>query len=466
VRGGDAATTAAARAPAVRQRARDPAAELAAVARLTLVMGQFTPNLVPQADGVLLEIAGSLRLFGGVRALQRRVRGASLACGLTPRLGLAPTPRGAWWLATCAAGPRRCLRPASLARRLQGLPLSPVLRREDLPSRLDELFEALGCHTLGDVRRLPRPGLQRRGAAALLARLDQAWGERPDPRRWAELPERFEARLELAWRSDDAAHLARAAEGLVQALAGWLSLRWLALREAALDLHHERRHDQPGHTRLPLSLRQPSRDAARIQALLQEHLQRLALPAPVYHLELHLLQAEPWAGEATGWLPDTTQAAQDVDRLLDRLAARLGPRQVCRLLPRDDHRPESAQGWVPATATAATPATGLPAPDGAAPDVLPLPAHVVPRPLWLLEPPRPLSERQGRPCLDGETLVLLGPAERLEGGWFDDAPACRDYHLATAADHALRWVFHLRRPGQDATGRPLAPGWYLHGLFG
>ena len=83
----------------------------------------------------------------------------------------------------------------------------------------------------------------------------------------------------------------------------------------------------------------------------------------------------------------------------------------------------------------------------------------LPRPAWLLPEPLRLAERDGLP-LHGGALRLSGGPERIEAGWFDGAPVCRDYHVALGADHRLRWVFYQRR----GTGSTPA-GWFLHGLF-
>src|SRR5262245_6745963 len=60
----------------------------------------FTPlvSLEPP-DELLLELKGSLRLFGGARALIGRIAAGLRAQGVTAQLALTPTPRGALWLA-------------------------------------------------------------------------------------------------------------------------------------------------------------------------------------------------------------------------------------------------------------------------------------------------------------------------------------------------------------------------------
>ena len=69
----------------------------------------------------------------------------------------------------------------------------------------------------------------------------------------------------------------------------------------------------------------------------------------------------------------------------------------------------------------------------------------VPRPLWLLDPPRRLAE--------GEFALLAGP-ERIESGWWDGAEARRDYFIARTGEISLAWIYREREGG-----------WFLHGYF-
>lgn len=438
---GMSASTAASLAPQVAQRAREPEREAAFVRLLALALSRYTPQVVLQPDGVLLEVAASLRLFGGHRALLREVRATLRSCGAHARLAAAPSATGATLLAR-AGRPARALAAPRLQRLLDALPLPATLAVLQQPPRLAELLQAVGATRLADVRRLPRAGLKKRGAATLLQALDRAYAEAPDPQAWFEPPPQFALGLELAHRADDAGQLVFAAQRLVQALAGWLTARWLAASRLVLKLRHERgRRSAPDGT-LVVELGAPSRDAAQITLLLRERLQRHALAAPVYALELVLDEAVCSAGTAGQLLPDPAQQAQEFQALLDRLASRLGAERVQRLALHDDHRPERASVALPATAPAAASA-----PWNAA----------APRPAWLLPAPIKLVERDGHP-VHGSPLALLSKAERIESGWFDGGLVCRDYHVAEGADHRLRWIFRAREPGGEMA-------WYLHGLF-
>lgn len=473
VRPGQGAATAAALAPQVRACPRDPAREAALIEQLALALGRYTPQVALEPDGVLLEVQASLRLFGGVRPLLRAVRESARAFGVTPRLGVAPAPLGATLLARLArrSGGRPCgaqaLQTPRLQRLLAPLPVQAALPVLALQGQIDArrvphlsgLLQGIGCHALEGVRALPRSALSRREGGALLAALDRAFGDAPDPREIHTPPPSWRAELELLHRADDAAMLVFATQRLLQPLSGWLARQWLAATRLALHLRHESssrsdRTAQPD-TVLHLELAQPSRDAAQLLTVLRERLQRLPLPAPVYHLALVLDAVQAHAGTQAQWLPDAQAQAEGWATLLDRLRARLGDASVQRLALHADHRPERA--FTPCTAVgggASLPLTAQePAPHGPA------------RPTWLLPEPLPLHVVDGTPMHGGRLTLLSGP-ERIEAGWFDGALAVRDYFVAAGPDHRLRWIFRGPRPGpHSGPDAEAAASWFLHGWF-
>ncbi len=447
--------TAAALAPQVLQCPRDLPCETGFVRGLALALAVLTPHIVIEPAGVLLEVRGSLRLFGGVRRLLLMARGIAQSCGAAPTLGLAPTAQAAQLLAAGPGPRRRALRRATSQLLLARLPLPAALDVLQQPARVADLLQAIGSCTLGDVRALPRGGLQRRGGTALLRALDHAFGDAPDPRRWFEPPAEFCAEIELMHRADDAQRLAHAAERLVLMLAGWLSRQWLAAHRLRLLLHHEQgRHGTPD-AELVIELGAPSRDAGHLMLMLHERLQRMTLVAPVYGLRLVLDDAQPCAGHEGSLLADDRQQGQNVHALVDRLGARLGPERVQRLAPYADHRPERAHVAHDAAKPApyAHQAVSVP------------PAQHAARPTWLLPLPVLLAEHQGRPWHGTQPLTLLTRAERIETGWFDGHLVCRDYHLAEGPDHRLRWIYRERRVGAASASSSALAGWYLHGLF-
>jgi protein ImuB len=440
--------------PGLHLHARNKALEGALLQRLALALLRYTPTLVLQPDGLWLEVSRTTRLFGGVRALAQAVLATARACGVNEiHAAAAPTATAAGLKARLNA-PREAL---------DALPLAPALAALGQEERLAQLLHGIGCRTLGDVRALPSVGLQRRGGVALQQALARAHGIAPDPQPLYEPPLQFAQSLELAHRADDAAMLVFAAQRLVEPLAGWLALNWLAATRLSLHLRHERsvRTEPLPPTVLVVELGRPSREATQMVLLLRERLQRLALPAPVYAMTLMLDAAQPHAGEGAAlWpeLPDAQRDAQGFAALLDRLSARLGRERVRSLALHDDHRPECAMRWV--EAAQAVQQGAIPSRLGQSERAEGAEGMAV-RPTWLLPSPEPLAEHQGLPLHDGQTLQLLTPAERIEAGWFDGQPVARDYHVARGTDERLRWVFHERQGAGDAP-----PRWFLHGFFG
>src|SRR5450830_1786921 len=107
-------------APDARIYERSPEREAEALQAVAMALLQYTPLVAAAEEATLLiDIGASLRLFGGIAALCRRIRANLCALGFTASLSCAPTARGAWLLARHGGG--RCLSMASLTRRLDRL---------------------------------------------------------------------------------------------------------------------------------------------------------------------------------------------------------------------------------------------------------------------------------------------------------------------------------------------------------
>ena len=451
--------------------ARDAAA-LQAVAHGALA---FTPSVMLQdTQTVLLEVQASLRYFGGLPALQRRLSDALAPLGHPVphrvQLAAAPTALGAAWLARWH--PRgqgdlvqgaHATQAAALQRLLGDAPVE--LLDSTLAPAQAQALQAMGLHTLADLCRLPRDGLARRFGQALLDDIDRAWGDLADPREWLTLPAAFESRLELYARADSTEQVLLGAAVLLARLVAWAQARQARVAAFTLCMQHER-SSRPGDeaaaaaTELRIELAEPALDAAHLQLLLRERLAHCALAAPALELRLHcshLVQASAPNGEL---FPTRASESAGLVRLLERLRARLGDTQVQRLVAVADHRPECASLAVPAQgAQPSQKAQPHPQPQAHADAFNPtaLPLH---RPAWLLPEPLPLVDRGEQPWLQGRPLQLVSGPERIEAGWWDGAPAARDYFIAQAEDGSLVWLWRGRLPAA-----PGAAQWFLQGRF-
>ena len=416
----------------------------------------FTPMVCPEttdsagvpAPVALLEVQASLRCFGGLRPLLRQLQQALQPLGHRCQIASAPTALGAALLARWRDDLPHGTPGSDLAALRRLLDDAPVWLLG--PGREHwEALQGMGLRQLSDLRHLPRAGLARRFGLGLLADLDRARGDAPDPREPIVLPPTFEQRIELFTRADNVEQLMPGARVLIARLLAWARARHARVASFTLRMHHEaRRGDAAGSSELAIGLAEPSADAAHLQSLLGERLARTPLAAPALELSLRcdaLVQSGPPNGEL---FATRGSEREGLTRLVERLQARLGADGVQRLVLLADHRPERAMVWRSAEAT--LPARPAPPSQAAAPM----------RPLWLLPEPQPLPEQASRPWLDGAPLQLLAGPERIESGWWDGALAARDYFIARANGGALVWIYRARLPlASDGSG------WFLQGRF-
>jgi len=426
---------------------RDPAREAEAMHAVAMAMLQYTPQVAEAEEAcLLLDVGASLRLFGGASALCRRLRASLRTLGFTARLSCAPTARGAWLLARHGRG--RVLRTPSLVRRLDRLAVGLLP-----PARAyADWFDGIGCQSLGELRRLPRPGLQRRCGKPLLDLLDAAYGQAPELFEWIEAPVTFRARLELFDRIEQAELLLAGAQRLLQQMTGWLCARQLAVERVTLTLEHERGRVARPPTMLDIALSEATWRDEHLVRLLKERLARQTLDAPVIGLVLEAPQVQPMEPPSECLFPEPGGSAEDQQRLFELLAARLGPENVLQAVPQADYRPELANVWVPVQ---------MKVRPAAARAQLPSEAGSLPRPAWLLAKPIALLMREHRPFY-GSPLKMVSTPERIEAGWWSQSQT-RDYFIAQGQDHAYYWVYRERIVG-DA--QQAEPRWFLHGLFG
>lgn len=457
VRAGMSLAAALALAPQLAVRTRDPHREQALLARLARLALAFTPRVSLAApDGLLLEIKGSLRLFGGTRKLGSAFLTACRAAGVQPKLALAPTPLAALAGARYTAGTARAgaggAVPAGatfevadesrLIGALTPLPLA-VLR---WPPQVLERLTKIGVRTIGEALRLPRAGFARRFGAETLASLDRLTGRTPDPRRSFHAPERFRMRRGCTYDLEHHEAIVAALTPFFEALTSFLEARQCGITALECRLWH--RHAPA--TRCVLNLAAPAGSGANLQALFAERLAALALPEPVRSFELRSGRLVPRALRAESlWQPGEHgggTGAPSVD-LIEMLRARLGSDAVYGLAIHATHRPETAwRRGEPAAARSER---------GSANTASPWPAFR--RPLWLLSQPEPLSESRGLPRRRGP-LRLRGEPERIETGWWEEEGAIgRDYYEAIDMRGVRLWIYRERvQPHR----------WFLQGIFG
>lgn len=410
---------------------------------------QFTPRVAHLEESVVMELASSMRLFGGEDALHERVMEEASILGVQA-VSWAPTCLGALAFARTGivdgfAGP--------LQKLLDSVPLEAVMA----VAAHHPVLARLGCRTLGDVRRLPRGGMSRRFDAQILLALDQAYGLRPCAHEWVTLPETFAAKLELPGRVDTAPALMFGAHRLLLQLCGWLSARNAGTTAFSMKwLHDSMRSKVAGEGgELIVRTAEPSRDIKHLGRMLSEHLAKVELLAPVGDIEIAALEVRSLFDDSGSLIPDTIRSGEKLGLVLERVAARLGPERVMRPCLKEDHRLEWMQTWGPTQGRAKIRAAQVPR------------MVDIPQPSWVLPMPMRLAVANDRPLYQGPLQLVVGP-HRVEGGWWHRAEAAggaqtiqnvqRDYWVAQSQHAGILWIFQERLAHDHIH-------WYLHGVF-
>ncbi len=423
---------------------------------------RYTPLVGLDApDGVLLDIAGCAHLFGGEAALIDDLMRRLGTFGIAGTVGIAATIGAAHAIAHHGQGV--FIAPGCERERLLSLPLSALRIDEETVAALCRI----GFKRIDDIIDLPRAPLAARFGPEVLRQLDRALGREGEPLTpllpvasyFAEQP--FP---EPIAREED---ILAVTERLTRRLAVMLERRGEGLRRVQLALF---RTDGKVH-RIEAGTSRPIRDAGEVRALFVERLAALADPIdPGFGFDLARLSvtlAEPTPAQQVTLGNEDDDA--DLDRLVDRMSARLGARRVTQLIAQDNHTPELATISKPAQSARVDENRGWNAfrRFRAA-------AELPPRPLRLLARPEPIEAVASVP--DGpplrfrwrralhEVTAAEGP-ERIEGAWWrDDGTTnenlARDYFRVEDTSGHRFWIF---RAGlyRDT----VMPAWFLHGLF-
>ncbi|MCJ2143446.1 DNA polymerase Y family protein [Methylobacterium sp. E-066] len=466
----------------------DPEADRAALLRLCRWAEGYAPGVAPfgaaeAADGFYIDVAEASHLRGGEAKLVDDLAGRLARSNIPARIALADTPGGAFALACYGASDRVVVPPGGAAEPLRGLPVA-ALRLD--PGTVAGL-QRLGLRRVGEVDALARGPLARRFGEALLLRLDQAMGRRPEP---------------LAPLTEEAAY--RAARGFLDPIGRQSDIvvtARLLMAEIAPRLERDGvgacalrlvLHRVDGVMRvLDLGLSRPERCPERVAALVSLRLDRLGAGLDAgFGFETVALTVT-----VTGTLSvrqtelGAAPQGDGIDALADALTQRLG-RPLLRLGARASHIPERAAHTLPWTlhgsdsaSRKSRPALSPARERGLAPRPASCesdspwtsaptswPDHLPPRPLVLF--PR------GEAALDVLSTVPEGPPrrfrwrarihaivhaegpERIAAEWWHAPAEARDYYRVECEAGRRLWLY---RDGPHAPGRPAA--WFVHGVF-
>lgn len=439
---GQTLNTALALAPDLEAVDRDPGAETRAMQELATWAMRFTPAVsLDPSNALLLDVRGSLQLFGGLEKLRGAISAGLGKHGYRFAIACAPTALAALWFAKSGRD-AVVFDPAELPGQLGDLSIDCM----GWPADTLRLLTGIGVATVGECIRLPRDGLARRLGPARLAELDQAFGARPEPRAFHQPPRSFAANLDLPVESTDASLVLTAVQKLLTRLEDFLRRHQGTVQLLWISLY---RRDAPAMLER-IGLLRASADTAYLLELARMRLDDMRLDAPVVAVGLQAPMLDSSPASDQDLLGDQQDRRENALALVEQLQVRLGAEAVHGIRSVLEHRPEAAWRRVAFSALASTRR------DRAGAAVIESPyAPVSRRPVWMLEEPKALYAPGGRPVF-GDALEFEGDPERIETGWWDGRDIRRDYYVARDRRGIRLWIFRDCRESR----------WYLHGLFG
>ena len=412
---------------------RDVVAERERLRFLADTAYRFSASIsIREPSAILLETSGSIRLFGGLYGLKRRLSASFNELGHDVEIGFAHTPLAALALARAREHLELPRWPAAgdvKKRALEALQRVAV-RHSECDTDVVERLADMGIETLGQLSRLPTAELGRRFGLRLLDYLARLSGRHPDPQICVKPVASFAAELHFLDGIADREALAFPMQRLAQDLGNWLVGRQLGV----LRIRWCFTVCNAAPCNMEVEFAEPQQSRQTLLSVSRLKLERVELAGEILTLQLASLRLVDWQGENSSLFANAGQNHAAPAELIDRYGARLG-RTTCRgIATRDDCRPEFA--WR-TTAPQMRPTNQ--GDYGGRPK----------RPLWLLARPQPVMRRQ---------LELLQGPERIDVGWWVSVdvhtPAPRDYFIARHHDGGHCWVY------LDVNG-----DWFVHGYF-
>lgn len=428
---------------------RNQAAEQETLKRLAQRLLFISPTVcLSPPHALLVEVAGCLKLFNGLDNLFTALR---QSLNRTPHqwfYGLGHTPLCANLLATHSPDSDYHYNlNIDRSRFLQELKRIPI---ESLPleNTVKSALQAPGFRLLEEILALPKSALGKRQGRDFLDWLQRLLGEKADIREAIKVPLRFYAEVEF---SDPVSQI----DGLIFPAQRLLNELHYFLRQHQKSTRAIRWHftdSKKNVTRIIIRRSSSNADLSLWQDLTRRHLDQLTLSSETLKLALDCAGIQHNTQHSAEMFEDPSQRP-DKKILIDKLAA-LTQLKLSVIETVDSHLPDDSQLESHPLAKRARHNTGsLSAPPDRA-----LPEHsdslFYQAPLWLLDKPRPLKQKNNSLYFRGEALEVLPGEQVINDGWWQQEQT-RHYRLARHTNGMACWIYFS----------PQTQQWYLHGFF-
>lgn len=401
-------------------------------------LNNFSPIVINESiDGILVEIGGSIRLFGGREETLRLIRKRFMEYGYFIKTVVAPTPRAASIIAKSGLE-TNVWDINNLNATISMIDLNYLgLQKKDMKKFLD-----LGVKTLGDVYRLPRVGILKRFSPDVLKLIDQLYGRVVDLS-GARVVNDFFTKLVDVDLTNNMASFENCIRLVLNDLNIFLkrrtaktkSLKWFFFSKKSLQKVH-------------VKLNSGTSDPEFLFNETKKKIRGMSLNVIPDKVGLYVDEVKHYLFQTRDlFLQKDKEASKSSDKYINDIIQNYGSKIAYQIFTKPSCVPErtfdiydSVHGTYKNTFSRR------------------LSFRVEGkkyRPTWLLQNPRRLTVKNGRVEFEG-SLEIISDRERLVSGWWDGDEVARDYFIAKNDDHRLFWIFKDLKNDKK---------WYLHGIF-
>ncbi len=407
---------------------------------------RFTPQVsLDKPNGLFLDASGCAHLWGGEDKYVSDIFVRFSAFGYKVKVAMADTAGAAWALSRFGKSSCQILKPGMEVQAMADLP--PQALRLDAP--VLERLEKLGLNTIASFSSMPRTALRRRFGQTLLTRLDQAFGTEMELMEHLRPLAPYQERLPSFEPICTAEGIAIALQTLLEIICERLSRESRGLRQCRLSCF--RVDGQVQYVEITTSA--PSRNLTHLFKLFENRISQIE---PGLGIELFVLEAavveELLASQDALWaLAASSEKA--IAELQDRLAGRVGEKELHCYIPQEQHWPESSISDNPSLVKEPT-----------------IPWRIdLPRPSHILFSPEAIEVTVPMPDYPPLLFVHKGQRhsvkkadgpERIEQEWWKREGLYRDYYCVEDERGERYWLF---RSGSYTGNEEVK--WYLHGFF-
>lgn len=416
---------------------RDKHREAKCLQRLAVALTLLTPNIhINDHFGLLLDVEASRALYRGYYNLLHHAVEIVAARQLRAHIVIAPTARGARWLARAH---RQLVVERNIEAWLDDLPIHCM----DIDATLLQALQQLNLPFVSSLRQLTATELNVRFGTGLTLALGQAYGSITESLAYWTPPPVFHQHVELIEPVNSEQHWWPGVTVLLLQLCEFMRLR----SQSATALHFTFSNGAQQRTPVHVGAAQGLHQSEGWLRLLRAAIERNPLAHEVSRIDLQCHQFKPVEVFEQDFF-DHRKAQQHIwQSLLDLLISRLGPQSLV-LKPRQPQHalPESRCGSSVTDSRSASSVTD---------ETAPCPS---PRPLWLVDPPRRLNDSTLRRIQQALAMryperVAMADCDTPENH-HQPAPL-RDYYVVAAGHHRYWWVFRDRNNNS----------WFLQGIF-